>query len=275
MITLVQGTTRVLVDPVAGGRLVGLAVGGRQLLMPAPPDSTPAHGGCYPMVPWAGRIRYGRFSLLGRDVQLEIDAPPHALHGLAYRRPWRVTSADADRCGLAIDLSTPEVAAAGWPFGGTVTQAIRATADGVALAMTITAGEGALPLTFGWHPWFVRHLAGVEGQAVVDAGAMYARDAEGLPTGALIDVPPGPWDDCMTDLRATPGVRWPGVGRVEVRSDLDHLVVFDQHPTGICIEPQSGPPDAVNLPSPAILEGGGTVQGWAELRFVPGGLSPR
>ncbi|MEM1333882.1 MAG: hypothetical protein AAGG08_10520 [Actinomycetota bacterium] len=35
--------------------------------------------------------------------------------------------------------------------------------------------------------------------------------------------------------------------RVEVTSDCDHLVVFDRPAHATCVEPQSGPPDAVNL----------------------------
>lgn len=98
---------------------------------------------------------------------------------------------------------------------------------------------------------------------------MYQRGVQGLPTGALIEVSAAPWDDCMTGINGTPAVVWPGIGRVEVASDLDHLVVFDGYAHGICIEPQSGPPDAVNLTDPPVLSPGAVAEGWMSLRWQP------
>ena len=39
---------------------------------------------------------------------------------------------------------------------------------------------------------------------------MYRRDAAGIATGELVPPSPGPWDDCFTDLRRPPVLRWPG-----------------------------------------------------------------
>lgn len=274
MLTLTAGTTRAVVDPQRGGRLRSLVIDGRELLMPANPAAAPVLGGCYPMLPWAGRVRDGRFTHEGIEVQLELDAPPHALHGLAYRRPWSVTAASADAAELAFDLGAAALGAAalgtaGWPFGGTATQSVRALHDGVEVRMAVTAGDTPLPLVLGWHPWVVRHLAGIEGHAVFDAGAMLERGADGLPTGALVEVGEGPWDDCMVEVSGTPAVVWPGLGRLEVASDLDHLVVFDGYAHGICLEPQSGPPDAVNLPDPPVLAPRARAEGWMALRWRP------
>ena len=45
----------------------------------------------------------------------------------------------------------------------------------------------------------------------LDAGAMFRRDDDGITTSDLIvPPPPGPWDDCFTDLRRPPVLRWPG-----------------------------------------------------------------
>ncbi len=146
---------------------------------------------------------------------------------------------------------------------------VTAAADGVSVEMAVTAQAVDLPLTFGWHPWFVRHLEGVEGHADFRADVMYQRGDDGLPTGALVPVPEGPWDDCMTGLHGTSAVVWPGIGRIEVASDLDHMVVFTDHTHGICIEPQSGPPDAVNLPDPDVLPARQTITGRMDLRWRP------
>ena len=39
----------------------------------------PIRWGAYPMAPWAGRIRDGRFTFRGRDVRLPLNLPPHAI----------------------------------------------------------------------------------------------------------------------------------------------------------------------------------------------------
>ncbi|HUG85458.1 MAG TPA: hypothetical protein VMM13_12885, partial [Euzebya sp.] len=218
-------------------------------------------------VPWAGRVGQGRFTFEGIAVQLELDAPPHALHGLAYRRPWTVQRTNAAQAELGIDLSTPAMVAAGWPFGGHVGQQIIALSDGVQLTMEVTAGSSRLPLVLGWHPWFLRHLDGVPGRTVFQAAAMLQRGPDGLPTGARVPVPEGPWDDCMVGIHSTPGVEWPGVGRVEVDSNLDHLVIFDGRPDAICVEPQSGPPDAFNHDAPGLAPGA-SAHAWTSLRWV-------
>ena len=71
--TLAHGDTRVGVAVGAGGRLATVEVGETSLLAPLPddPDPTAMGWGSFPMAPWAGRIRHGRFRFLGADVELE------------------------------------------------------------------------------------------------------------------------------------------------------------------------------------------------------------
>ena len=62
-------------------------------------------------------------------------------------------------------------------------------------------------------------------------------------------MPPGsgPWDDCFP-LPASPiRLRWPGALEITLESGCPEVVVFNQRPYGVCVEPQTGPPDAVNL----------------------------
>lgn len=76
-ITLTAGDAEVTVQPGNGGRVGGLRIGGVELLRQG------ERFGCFPMVPWCGRIRDGRF-LDGAVVrQMPLNAPPHAIHGTA------------------------------------------------------------------------------------------------------------------------------------------------------------------------------------------------
>ena len=86
---------------------------------------------------------------------------------------------------------------------------------------------------------------------------MYERGDDGIPTGRLVDVPDGPWDDCFTGLAHDPELRW-GDLVVRLASSADHWVVYDQPQHAICVEPQTGPPNALNA-DPTIIDAGETL----------------
>lgn len=69
--TLRHGAIEIDLAPQAGGRLAQIRVDGIEQLI-GPDDGWPAMiaWGCYPMVPWAGRVRDGRFRFEGREYQL-------------------------------------------------------------------------------------------------------------------------------------------------------------------------------------------------------------
>ncbi len=272
-LTLTSGTARLVVDPARGGRLAAWHVDGHDLLVGPDPTRDPEGWGCYPMVPWAGRVRDATLRWQGRTVRLPHPSGPHALHGVGHRLPWDVQEAEADRLTLTLAqaLALPRTeAGAGWPFGGTAEQTVVLHPDAVELTLRTTAGAVAMPLTVGWHPWFPRWVGGAQAAVSIGAGRMLQRGQDGLPTGRWVLPTDGPWDDCFTDLSDTPTVTWPGVGAVTVDSDLDHVVVFDQHPSGVCVEPQSGPPDEVNGPDPRVLSPGATHACRMTLRWVAG-----
>jgi aldose 1-epimerase len=81
----------------------------------------------------------------------------------------------------------------------------------------------------------------------LDASAVLVRDGDGIPSGERAPVPAGPWDDCFDGVRWPVTVTWPGALRLEVRADTRYVVVYDQPEHTVCVEPQTGPPDAINL----------------------------
>ena len=235
----------VVVRPEEGGRLGSVTVGGRELLVTSDPQGL-IHWGSYPMAPWAGRIRHGRFTFEGRAHQLPLGMPPHAIHGVVYDRPWSIVDATT----IAIELDER------WPFRGRVEQRFALDESGLAITMTIAADE-PMPAVLGWHPWFRRTIVAGAAPAVLDfdAEAMLVRDAEGMPTGERVAPTPGPWDDAFTGLRRPPVLEWPGELRLELASSCEWWVVYTRPPHAICVEPQSGPPDAANL-GPEVVEPG-------------------
>jgi aldose 1-epimerase len=251
MIELEHGTpdlpVSAVVSPVDGGRIASLRVGGEDLLVSGEGDDHPMLWGCYPMVPWAGRIRDGRFDIDGRTVELPIDLPPHAIHGTGYLSRWTVIDSGLDHVELSTALT--------WPLGGRAHQHVQLTERALVLVLTVVADDRPMPVTIGWHPWFVKPVADR-----LRFGRMYLRDAEGIPTGLLVEPTPRPWDDCFVDPEGPLELHLASGRVVTISSDCDHWVVYDQPEHATCVEPQSGPPDAVHLGTATRLEPGELLQ---------------
>ena len=248
---------RLEISPRDGGRIASLVVRGSELLVTE--GASPMMWGSFPMVPFAGRIRHGRFSFGERDVQLPLNLAPDAIHGTVFERPWRVDDAST----LSIDMG-PD-----WPFDGRVVQEFALSDNQLDVSLTLTASE-PMPAALGWHPWFRRRLAGARADARdttqsakrsspvdihLDVAWMYARGADDIPTGELVEPPAGPWDDCFTGLRSAPRLTWPGIIGLEVASSCDHLVVYDEPSDAVCVEPQTAPPNFVNMAPSTTIPG--------------------
>lgn len=250
----------VTIDPDLGGRLASLVVDGMELLVTA--GDRPIDWGCYVMAPYAGRVRNGRFTFNGTEHQLPRTMGPHAIHGTVHDRPWKVEGTDSDRAVLSCDLG------ADWPFAGRVTHEIALADDGVDLRLEVSADDEPFPASCGWHPWWRRRLArGGPVTLDLDAASMWVRGPDGIPTGDLVSPPPpGPWDDCMTDLQSSPVLRWDAALELTIETSCDDLVVYDQPTHAVCVEPQTGPPDALRL-TPLLVEPGWPLIAEATFRW--------
>ena len=245
----------VRLDPGSGGRIASLEVDGVELLAPRQRGDWLLWG-CYPMVPWAGRVRDGQFGFDGEEYQLELDLPPHAIHGVGYRAEWEATGPGALR------LSMEGL----WPFGGWAEQRVEVSDQSLVVTMAVQATQ-RMPVMAGWHPCFRRQLSqGDQAELSFGAGHMWQRDVVGIPTGERVPVPPGPWDDCFGDVSGPPAVRWPGFGSIRLESNMTSWVVYDEEPDLICVEPQSDAPDAFNR-APMILEPGETLDVWMKISW--------
>jgi aldose 1-epimerase len=262
--TLSAGTTTAVIDVDDGCRLASLQFAGGLDLMggddQAAADS-PFHHGAFPMAPWAGRIRHGRFTFEGREYRLPVNFGDHAIHGTVCDRPWEATGDRQHewRCDLGDR----------WPLGGHAVHRADLRADRLRLELEVHADDAAMPVTLGWHPWFRREVGGVTAELAFSADRLYRKDEEGIPDGELLRPRDGdgPLDDCFSGLRSTPSITWPGIGRLEVESDASHLVVYTAPTSALCVEPQTGPPDAPNLGLATVVEPGRPLTAWMELRW--------
>ncbi len=247
-ITLEAGSAQAEISPEHGGRLAALSFDGHQLLVTEtqaaeivgenPPP--PTRWGMFLMVPWAGRIRHGDFSFDGHDYHMPINAPPHAIHGTLFDHPASHQEFGETTARLGWTLEDP------WPFAGTVTHTVELAETGITLTLEVAA-QAAMPVTVGWHPWWRREIGTDRPLELQFApSGMYLRDDEGIPTGELGAVSPGPWDDCFPRPDEPVRLVWPDAVTLRLETSCSDLVVFTQPDFATCVEPQSGPPDAVN-----------------------------
>jgi aldose 1-epimerase len=164
------------------------------------------------------------------------------MHGTVFGRRWLLELADTGYLRFRSDLQP------GWPFAGWAVHEIALTATRLELRLEVHSAGATFPATAGWHPWFRRRIEVGGGlEVALDAKRWYPRGGDGLPLG-FVEPPPatGPWDDCFTAVTWPIRLTWPGALEVSMTSTCDHVVLYDQPRHAICVEPQSGPPDALN-----------------------------
>ena len=262
MNTLQAGDATVEVSPEHGGRVAQINVRGTDLLVSREQFDAPMAWGSYPMVPWAGRIRNGRFLFQGRWYELPITMGDHAIHGTGYLDQWTVLDEGRDHVEMQCSLD--------WVFGGTAHQHIQLTPVALVCVLSVLAADRAMPATIGWHPWFR-----TPARDRLQFEQMYLRDDAYIPSGELVPPPARPWDDCFIGAHHPLQLVYPDGPTVTVSSDCDHWVVFDQLSHATCVEPQSGPPDAVNLGLASILAPGELLQRTMTIAWTDGGRPAR
>jgi aldose 1-epimerase len=251
VLSLAAGPASLRVDRAHGGRIASLVVHGHELLVGPEPGRSPDPflWGSFPMAPFAGRLRGGRFRWGGTLHELPPNHAGHAIHGTVFDVRWLIEHAEPTYLRLHARLDPR------WPFPGWAVQELSLSPHQLDLRLEVHAAGPPFPATAGWHPWFRRRLP-IGGSLVVDLDAKrwYPRGPDGLPLGPVETPPPhGPWDDCFTAITWPVTLTWPGALEVTMTSTCDHLVLYDQPTHAICVEPQSGPPDAVNLDRARIV----------------------
>ncbi|MEU8567054.1 aldose 1-epimerase [Streptomyces pathocidini] len=234
-IRLEAGDAELTLRPDLGSRISSLRIGGTELLRQG------AGHGSFPMVPWCGRVDRGRFRNGDVRHQLPINHPPHAIHGTGRDTAWRTARTGKTSAVTTYDLAEP------WPYPGRVAQVVELAEDSLTLTMSVETIGDSFPAQAGWHPWFLRNLGGADVEIDFTAAWQEERGENHLPTGRRIDPQPSPWDDCfgMPEGVAVT-LTWPERLELKVTSRTEWVVVYDEEPEAVCVEPQSGPPNGLN-----------------------------
>jgi aldose 1-epimerase len=265
VIELRSGGALARIDPADGGRIVSLVIGGVERLVQkgnARAAQPALYWGCYPMVPWPGRLGGGRIPTPKGEVRLHANLPPSAIHGLGFDKRWDVLEQSETTVRLECELR-----GLGWPFGGKTRQVVTLNETSLDLELEVGGYTRPGPAGLGWHPWFTRP-ATADVELRLDASEVLVLDGDQVPTGEVRAV------TADEDLRAGPALgarrldhvyirtkgpatlRWPDLDlEIQYGRDLATVVVYTP-PDGICIEPQTMWPNAPLLAARGIADTG-------------------
>lgn len=165
----------------SGAALRCLSYGERPLIDGFADDEMSPGGRGQLLMPWPNRIRDGKYSFEGRDLQLALTEPKrsHASHGLARWAAWSVE----EHTATSVSLTYRVMAQSGYPWTVDLHVLYDLGPDGLTVTQTATnlSGEPA-PYACGAHPYLavgegIDHL-----ELTLPAGTRTLTDDRLIPT---------------------------------------------------------------------------------------------
>ena len=265
MIELHAGDFSLSVDPDTGGAITTFTHRGEALLRPVADPRLAAQNGRavagYPLIPYANRIAWGRFSFGGQSFQLapNFGDHPHSIHGNAWMRRWMVADAGQDYARLVLDHAPPSDPPEEWPFAYHAELHFALQADSLRISLSVDNRDSRpWPAGLGLHPYVARTA---ETTLCFEADTLWTSDANSLPQSRVAvqggaefaqgkQLSNTEIDACYAGWGGTAVVTVPETGRTLTLASgppLDHLQVYT--PGGrdfFGLEPVSNMPDAIN-----------------------------
>ena len=196
-VTIEAQAERAVIAPEAGFQCLSYKVGALDIV--AGPKDPAAEWSQHPfqtgipiLFPWPGRIKDGKFSYRGRDLEFPINDPRHncAIHGLIYNQHFQVIRRGPFHVVGALDSRNSATLSKLWPFPF-VLELDYQVGDGLRLRAIVTnVGNSPMPFGLGAHPYFHAPLdpqgtrAQMQIQGEVDRLWQTSEDRL-LPTGEL------------------------------------------------------------------------------------------
>ncbi|BBG22785.1 hypothetical protein IC006_0069 [Sulfuracidifex tepidarius] len=197
-------------------------------------------GGMALLIPFANRIKEGKYTFEGKTYSLPVNSEGNAIHGFAKDVKWNIDEASVDTARLSVTLKN-----AGYPSTLKCKVIYALSGNSISVSIEINnVGDNDAPLTVGAHPYFV-----VKGKWSLNPEVFTRLELENkIPNGKMYE-----WrvdasshiDDCfLFDGKVTLTSEW---SRVEVESDnMKYLQIFNGVEGAVALEPMSGAPDAYN-----------------------------
>lgn len=248
MIALQRGPVSCTLEPGLGGSFRSLYVGNRAVLRPTASLRPDILGtACFPLVPFANRIGYGRLQYAGDAIDLPPDpaATPHAHHGFGWRNRWTVDQQDQSAVKMRYE-HRPDA----WPWKFEAIQNVELLDGGCALTMSVTNLDSTpMPCGLGFHPYFLRDTRST---IVTAANKVLLADKDDLPTETAAFRPGRhaigdlqPFDNLLIDTSGKIGIETGGLSIELSAPDAAGYHVYAPTDAGyFCVEPVSHWPNS-------------------------------
>lgn len=244
-VSITSGSTAAWISPL-GAHVKGVVVGGEPVVKPSS-DGIQTHGGVAVLIPYAGRVRDGRYTFEGKRFQLPTRKDGHAIHGFAKDTRWKVKARAGDSVSMVATLR-----GRGYPgtLGASISYSVREGTFSTGCTIKNT-GRNDAPVVVGFHPYLVAKKWTIK----ASPNSYHYQLADGyFPTGRRFRYsfdeagPKAKLDDCFYSAATLRLI----TGRKAValrRRNMPYLVVYNgKYAEGesVAIEPYSGLPDAYN-----------------------------
>ncbi len=226
------------------------------------PLSRSSDAASFSLAPYSNRVRDGRFEFDGRSYDLRM-AEKHAIHGDVRDRPWSCVKTTETRAEYELDSRSFD----DFNFPFSIHARTSYVLDGASFTMKLDVENTSnvrMPAGGGFHPYFVRALAG-EGDGVElehRVGGVYPAGDPPLPTGAAVPISAEQdfqdrrplevvLDHCFSDWDGQASILWPKSSvqiDMTASESLRHLIVYSpESQPFFALEPVSHANDAFNL----------------------------
>ena len=243
-----------------------------ELMRRATPRALPERDGrqlaSFPLFPFSNRIKDGRFSFEGKQIELVQNTPPdHPIHGHVWQRPSTLVSASGT--SAVLECRYP---GADWPWAYTASQRFTLSPSALTVELEIkNDGDSPMPCGFGMHPYYDR-TEGVRLQArapVRWVGSQYLLPewSEPVPPEWNFSEPQklsplAEMDGCFGRFAGSARLEWPEKGAaLSIDADPIFGVLICYVPKSqdfFCLETVSNVNDAFNLEARGVA-GNGTI----------------
>ena len=265
-VELHSGASTAIVIPELGMLVASFVVNGHEFV--ARPGGLAAyragHTTAIPLLyPWANRLsrhsyRAGKTAISLRGLALHTDPNGLPIHGTMTARPeWEMVALGRGRMRARFDFGAHPDLLASFPFPHVIEVSVAvATARLEVTTSVVAGGDAAVPVSFGWHPYW--RVPGARNSWSLELPELerVRLDRRGIPTGSRTAAPAETvaladheFDDLFTAAGPRRSVTLRGRG-AQLRVDLDAGYPFLQvyAPAGgafCCLEPMTAPTNAL------------------------------
>jgi len=276
-VLLESGELQLELWPSIGGCVASFAwqLGGRrvELMRRATPRALPDQDGrqlaSFPLFPFSNRVKDGRFSFQGRQVELRRNTPPdHPIHGHVWQMPSTLVGSSATTAELACRYP-----GADWPWAYSAFQRFSLSTGALEVELELrNDSDSPMPCGFGMHPYYERtERVRLQAKAPVRwVGGQYLLPewSEPVPEAWNFSQPRqlsplAEMDGCFGDFGGSARLEWPEKGvALDIDADPIFGVLIVYVPKGqdfFCLETVSNVNDAFNLEARGVAGNGAIV----------------